>query len=159
MGVMDKFFVERKLSFVTAYEYEYDDGYIDDDGTEVFGTTTEVYGYSVIENSFEGISVEGTTITMGDRDIIIEVKSCVDRYDCDMDGKLPSLYCVRKHDGNYARFECGMDLCRNGMIWVGLENRGMFFDTINSALIYLKDRLGEFEIHTEEPMRSNFVKQ
>ena len=156
MGFMDKFLVERKLDFVPAWEQ--DESYIDDDGTEVF-CGTEVYGYSVIENSFEGISVEGTTITMGDRDIIIEVKSCVDSYDCDMDGKLPSLYCVRKHDGSYARFECGMDLCRNGMIWVGLENRGMFFDTINSAFKYLKDRLGEFEIHTEEPMRSNMVKQ
>ena len=156
MGFMEKFLVERKFDFVPAWENP--DSYIDDDGIEVF-CGTEVYGYSVIENSFEGISVEGTTITMGDRDIIIEVKSCVDRYDCDMDGKLPSLYCVRKHDGNYARFECGMDLCRNGMIWVGLESRGMYFGSINSAFQYLKDRLGEFEIHTEEPMRSNFVKQ
>lgn len=156
MGFMEKFLVERKFDFVPTSEHS--ESYLDDWGNEI-GFGTEVYGYSVIENSFEGISVEGTTITMGDRDIIIEVKSCVDSYDCDMDGKLPSLYCIRQHDGKYARFVCGMDLCRNGMIWVGLENRGMFFDVIDSALIYLKDRLGEFEIHTEEPMISNFVKQ
>jgi hypothetical protein len=151
MRGMEKFLVERKFDFVPAYES--DDTVIDDDGREeIWGT--EVFGYSVVENSFEGISVEGTNIKMGDADIIIEVKSCVDRYDCNMEGKLPSLYCVRKHNGTYAQFECGLDLCVNGMIWVGLENRGMFFDTINSAIRYLKDRLGEFEIHTEEPMRS-----
>ena len=156
MGMMNTFLVEKKLSFVTAYEC--DDTYVDDDGTEVLGGI-DVYGYSVIENTFEGISVEGTTITMGDKNIIIEVKSCVNSFDSDMSGKLPTLYCVRTRNMDYAQFECGMDLCRNGMVWVGLENRGMFFDTINSAFKYLKDRLGEFEIHTEEPMQSNFVKQ
>ena len=63
MGVMDDFFVERKFDFVPARET--DDSYIDDDGTEVV-CGTKVYGYSVIENSFKGISVQGTTITMGE---------------------------------------------------------------------------------------------
>jgi hypothetical protein len=154
MGSMDKFFVERKVTFEVAYSY--DDFVTDDDG-QIVACGIKAYGYSVIENSFDGISVEGTNITMGDRDIVIEVKSCVNNYrNCDMNGKLPALYCVRQHDGSYARFVCGMDLCRNGMIWLGLEGNGIFFSNINNALSYLKDRLGEFEIHTEEPMMSNF---
>ena len=157
MGTMDKFFVKRKVTFEVAYSYN--DVEIDDDGQQI-GFSIEEYGYSVIENSFDGISVECTTITMGNRDIVIEVKSCVNNYrNCDMNGKLPALYCVRKHDGSYRSFVCGMDLCRNGMIWVGLEGNGMFFSNINDALSFLKNRLGEFEIHTEEPMVSNFVKQ
>lgn len=160
MGVMDNFLVERKLSFVPAWEHEEIDSYIDDDGIKVaYGGTLEVYGYTIIENSFDGITVEGTTIKMGEDNLLKEVKTCFSSFpDCDMNDKLPIHYCVRKWNGQYAEFECGMDLCRNGMIWVGLE-RGMYFRDIYCAFAYLKDRLGEFEVHTEEPMKSKLSKQ
>lgn len=155
MSMMDNFLRKRSTGFVKAWEDEQVDSYIEDDGMEVvYGGTLEVFGYAVIENTFEGISVEGDNITMGDKNIVVDVKTCYSSFpDCDMKGKLPIRYCVRTRNMDYAEFECGLDLCRNGMIWVGLENRGMFFDTINSAFKYLKDRLGEFEIHTEEPMK------
>ena len=161
MGVMDKFLVERKLSFVPAWQDEVNDSYIDDDGCKVdMGSTIEVYGYTTIENTFDDISVEGTTIKMGVDNLIKEVATDYEFYpNCDMNGKLPIHYCIRRHRGiGYAEFCCGMDLCRNGMIWVGLE-RGMFFRDIECAFAYLKDRLGAFEVYTEEPMKSDFSNQ
>jgi hypothetical protein len=149
---MDKFMVKKAVDFIPAWEYNY---------VETFGETeyeiNDVYGFMTIENSFNGISVEGRVITMGDRDISVRVLSHAETSfkDADMDGKLPIRYCVRQHDGNYARFMCGLDLCENGMVWVCLEGNGCFFSNINNALYYLKNRLGEFQIHTEEPMQKS----
>lgn len=127
---------------------------------EIEDEWAETFGIKTVNQSFEGIVVDGYDITMGDGDIVkkIEYFSC---FECDdLEGKLPSLYCVRQRDKTdvangikHARFVCGMDLLSNGMIWVGLEFSGFYFDTINRALQYLDSRLdGNFEIFIEEPM-------
>lgn len=137
--------------------------YIIDEEEGEFIIVTEQYGIQVVDMDFAGISVDGFNITMGNKeywndttkDWEYEVRKKVSYFEIwridELKDKLPTRYIIREKDS--LRFACGMDLISNGMVWVGLEGNGMFFSNINNALSYLKDRLGDFEIQLEEPMR------
>lgn len=141
----------------------YNEPYIIDEETGEYIVVTEEYGIQVVDMEFAGISVDGFDITMGDKeywndttkDWEYEVRKKVSYFEIwridELKDKLPTKYIIREKDS--LRFACGMDLISNGMVWVGLEGNGMFFSNINNALSYLKDRLGDFEIQLEEPMR------
>jgi len=140
----------------------YNEPYLDEETGE-YHIVIEEYGIEVLDIDFAGISVDGFNITMGDmkywndttKDWEYIIRKKVSYYEIyridELKDKLPTKYIIRH---KYSlRFACGMDLISNGMVWVGLEGNGIFFSNINNALYYLKDRLGDFEIQLEEPMR------
>jgi len=79
-------------------------------------------------------------------------------------GKIPSLYTVRKHNGDYYRFVTGFDLLSNGTVWHGgireriakgeVEASSLRFADMKSAITHLNDVMGdEWVLTLEEPMR------
>ena len=65
------------------------------------------------------------------------------------ENEIPSLYVVRTWNGSYYSFECGIDLCADKEIWLGLErNKLPNFDAVKREL---DKKFGDkWKIFTEE---------
>ena len=69
-------------------------------------------------------------------------------------GYIPALYCIRRlvtyeRSKPYNEFVCGFDLTSDGNVWVGLDG-GVVFDTVEKAMVFIQNEVGNFSIFTEE---------
>lgn len=66
--------------------------------------------------------------------------------------QIPRYYVIRKYNGEYYEFECGLDLLNDGRAWEGLTRSE--HDTIAGALRFIREKVGDnFSIWLEEPMQ------
>ena len=113
--------------------------------------TVERYGYTVYDNH-PLASINDGKLQLGSYPID-------DYTEAEYQGKVPSLYCVREKSGNeqdrHWRFVCGLDLMKNGRVWVQLGNKE--FDTVESAILHLCESNGtpmdEVKIFTENALK------
>ena len=111
--------------------------------------TVERYGYSVYENH-PLASINDGKLQLGSYPID-------DYTEDEYQGKVPSLYCVREggnKEGRYWSFVCGLDLMKNGRVWVGCGSGNKEFDTIESAILHVAEtqklQIEDIKIFTEE---------
>jgi len=65
------------------------------------------------------------------------------------ENEIPSTYVVRTWNGSYYSFECGLDLCADKRIWLGLERNK--FDSFDEITRELNKKFGDsWIIQTEE---------
>lgn len=130
---------ESKLSIVHSSTYENDRG-------EDWGIEIENYGYRVYDKH-KLARIEDEELYLG--------SFKVEAYDFkELEGKIPVLYCVRNWDSElgYNRFVCGLDLTKDGKVWVGI-GKDSIFDTIEEAIKFVEDKEGVIcKIFLEEAM-------
>jgi hypothetical protein len=114
---------------------------------------TEDYGWSVYESHPMTEWVEGVCLFVGNREVRTEMwENQV------LEGRVPVWLCARTHPKNdgsgrrWGEFICGVDLCPNGKIWIGIDRKE--YDTPEEAWEKILTHAGEeFYLVLEEPLR------
>jgi len=99
-----------------------------------WGIEEEAYGYCVY-NFHPLATLYESELYLGHRKI--------SEYNADLlQGKIPVWYCLREWSVSmeYWSFVCGMDLLKNGKVWVGIKDST--FDTIEEAVIFVEKEKG-----------------
>jgi hypothetical protein len=111
-----------------------------------WGIEEEAYGYCVYDSHPLAIVYEGE-LSLGNRKI--------SEYSADLlQGKIPVWYCLREWSVSmeYWSFVCGMDLLKNGKVWVGINDST--FDTIEEAIAFVENEKGTIcKVFMEDEMK------
>ena len=105
----------------------------------------EVFGITVFEEQPKIAKFIG-------KDLYLDNVIVTDFYEYpELENNIPCHYVVRKFNGQYMRFICGLDLLKSGESWNSIDRikRDTFLETWD----YLKSTHGDIKLFLEEPMK------
>lgn len=111
-----------------------------------WGIEEECYGYCVYDSH---------PLAIIDEDGLCLGNMKISGYDANLlQKKIPVWYCIREWSASmeYWSFVCGLDLLKNGKVWVGINDST--FDTIGEAIAFVEKEKGiTCKIFMEEQMK------
>ena len=129
---------------ILSYEHSEDIEHYEDDenGDQVLYTyrQTEKFGFVVFD-------VNPAIATIENKELYLEDYS----FYTELENEVPCHYVVRKFNGQYMGFICGLDILESGESWNSIDRikRDTFLETWD----WLKSTHGDIKLFLEEPMK------